>query len=369
MKIAIVHDWLVSYGGSERVLEQLLICYPQADIFTLIHKKGSQSQIIEDKNIKTSFMNNIKLDHKKLIALAPYAIEQFDLSGYDVVISNSFAVGQGVITAPDQLHISYMNRTMRYAWDRYHEDLREFRVDKGFRRLIAGIAYHYIRLWDYAAFQRPDIVVCNSEFSKRRIKKYYNISSRVMSPPVNLQEVEPSKSGEKYFVMIGRMVPLKGVNIAIEAFNLLNERLIIIGDGPKLKDYRSIAKSNVEFTGSIPNEQARSILSGACASICLSEEDFGIANAESIGLGVPVIAYPMGAVPEMLREGFNGILLKKPDAESLMKVIKGWGAQKFAPKSEIIMDSQKYSSDSFRKNFVALVNEGMDLKRLEGDIL
>lgn len=368
MKVAIVHDWLVSDGGSEKVLEQLLICYPQADIFTLIHKKGSQSQVIEERSIKTSFMNSIKLDHKKLIAFAPYAIEQFDLSDYDIVISNSFAVGQGVITRPDQLHVSYMNRTMRYAWDRYHEDLREFKVDRGVRRLIASVAYHYIRLWDYAAFQRPDIIICNSEFSRRRIKKYYNIDSKIISPPVNFEEVEPANVKGKYFVMIGRMVPLKGINIAIEAFNSLNERLIIIGDGPKLRDYQNNAKGNIEFTGSLSNEQTRSILSGACASICLSEEDFGIANAESIGLGVPVIAYTVGAAREMLHDGFNGVLLQEPDAGSLRKVVSDWEMQKFAPKLEIIQDSKKYSSENFRKKFVALVNEGVNLKKLEGDM-
>lgn len=369
MKIAIVHDWLVSYGGSEKVLEQLLICYPQADIFTLIHSKGSQSKIIEEKSIKTSFLNKIRLDHRKLIALAPYAVEQFDLSNYDVVISNSFAVGQGVITRPDQLHVSYMNRTMRYAWDRYHEDLREFKVDRGFRRLVAGMAYHYIRLWDYAAFQRPDVIICNSEFSKVRIKKYYNVDSKVINPPVSLAAAKPSKIPGKYFVMIGRMVPLKGVDIAIRAFNSLSDRLIVIGDGPNLVDYQNIAKNNIEFTGRLSNDETRSILSGACASICLSEEDFGIANAESIGLGIPVIAHAIGAAREMIQDGFNGVLLRERSAESLEGVIRNWEKQKFSSKMEMIRDSEKYSSENFRKKFIALIDESIKIKKFEGDML
>jgi glycosyltransferase involved in cell wall biosynthesis len=333
MKIALVHDYLVQYGGAERVLKCFTELFPDAPIYTLVYDKKIMHGVFEDKNIRTSFIQKMpfaKRQHRLFPQFMPMAIEQFDFSNYDVVLSDSSSFAKGIITNPETLHICYMHTPMRYAWD----DCQKYTSDFSFPDIIkkfVPFAMNYIRIWDRVSAERVDRFIANSNFVAKRIKKYYKKESVVIHPPVNTGDFSISQNREDYFLIIGRMLAYKKNDIAIKAFNKLGLKLKIIGRGPELKKLKRIAGSNIEFLGRIPDSELVGYYSKCRAFIFPQEEDFGIVAIEAMASGRPVIAYRGGDIPEHMEEGKTGIFFDNQTAEDIILAVKKFRDEDFDP--------------------------------------
>jgi len=305
-RIAIIHDWLVTYAGSERVLERLLAVFPDADVFSLIEfLPDSERGFLGGRPVQTSFLQSIpfaRRHYTKLLPLMPLAVEQFDLSDYDIVISSSHCVAKGVLTGPNQLHVSYVHSPMRYAWDLQHEYLRNSRVGGGPLGLPTRWLLHKLRMWDVQSANSVDAFAANSQFIARRIHKVYRREARVIHPPVDLEQFTPEGPKEDFYVTASRLVPYKRVRLLVEAFNRMpSRRLVVIGDGPDLGALRPIAGQNVSLVGHKPGHELRSYLQRARAFVFAGLEDFGIALVEAQACGTPVVAFGRGGALETVR--------------------------------------------------------------------
>jgi O-antigen biosynthesis alpha-1,3-mannosyltransferase len=306
LRVAIVHDWLVTYAGSERVVEQLIALFPQADVFSLFDflPRGKRS-FLAGKKVTTSFLQRFPFARRKYPAylpLMPLAIEQFDLSGYDLVLSSSHCVAKGVLTGPDQLHISYVHTPMRYAWDAQHEYLAGAGLDRGLKGWCARWMLHKLRMWDVQSAHGVDSFVANSHFIARRIEKTYRRRARVIYPPVDTGAFSPGADREDYFVTASRLVPYKRVDLLVAAFaEMPGKRLVVIGDGAQSRSLRAGAPPNVEFTGYQDSGVLRAHLERAAAFLYAGREDFGIVLAEAQSAGCPVIAFGRGGAAEIVR--------------------------------------------------------------------
>lgn len=333
MKIALVHDYLVQYGGAERVLECFTELFPHAPIYTLVYDKKSMHGVFEGNNIKTSFLQKLpfsKKQHRLFPQFMPMAIEQFDFSAYDIVLSDSSSYAKGIITDPETLHICYMHTPMRYAWD----DCQKYTSDFNFPRIIKKLvpfAMNYIRLWDRVSAERIDRIIANSNFVAKRIKKYYKKDSVVIHPPVNVDHFYVSEKKEDYFLMVGRLLVYKRHDIAIRAFNKLGLKLKIIGRGPELKRLKKMAKPNIEFLGRVPDEELAGYYAKCQAFIFPQEEDFGIVAIEAMASGSPVIAFRGGDIPEHLEEGKTGIFFERQVPADIIGAIEKFSNLKFDP--------------------------------------
>lgn len=306
MKIAIVHDWLTVYAGAERCLEQMLVCFPEADLFSIVDFLPDEERgFLQGKRPETSFIQNLpfaKVKYRSYLPLMPLAIEQFDLSNYDVVLSSSHAVSKGVLIGPDQLHISYIHSPIRYAWDLQFQYLAEAGLQRGFRSLIARYLLHRLRIWDSRTAAGVDFFVANSNFVARRVLKTYRRSSSVIAPPVDIEHYVPSAAKEDFYVTASRMAPYKKIPMIIEAFaKMPDKKLVVIGTGPEWERCKSIATSNVQLLGWQPNDLLRDHIQRAKGFVFAAEEDFGIAPLEAQASGTPVIAYGRGGAKETLR--------------------------------------------------------------------
>jgi glycosyltransferase involved in cell wall biosynthesis len=307
MKLAIVHDWLVTYAGAERVLEQMLAAYPDADLFSLIDfVPEAERGFLGHRQVRTSFLQRIpgmRHGYRRFLPLMPLAIEQLDLSGYDLVLSSSYAVAKGVLTGPDQLHVCFCHSPMRYAWDLQHQYLRETGLDRGVRGALARWMLHRIRLWDVRTANGVDDFIAVSRFVARRIWKAYRREATVIYPPVDIEGFTPGETRETFYVTASRMVPYKRIDLVVEAFAAMPERtLIVIGDGPESRRIRAKGGSNVSFLGQQPFEVLRDHLRKARAFVFAAEEDFGIAALEAQACGTPVIAYARGGAAETIQD-------------------------------------------------------------------
>ena len=329
MKVALVHDYLVQNGGAERVLEVLVELFPTAPIYTLLYDKELMQGKFADKVIKTSFLQKFpfaRTKHRLFPPLMPLAIEQFDLSSYDLVISDSSSYAKGAITSPETLHICYMHTPMRYAWD----DCQKYTSDFGFPKLVKWLVPFFmnpIRIWDRASSVRPDVLIANSRFVADRIQKYYHRTAEVIHPPVAVKRFQPSLEmskeipGEPYFLMVGRLIAYKRHDIAIEAFNELGLPLKIIGRGPELERLKKLAGPNIEFLGRIDDEELPAFYQAAEAFVFPQEEDFGIVAIEALASGSPLISYRGGDIPEHMQEGVHGVFFQEQTKESLKEAV------------------------------------------------
>lgn len=306
LKIAIVHEWFVTYAGSERVVEQILNLFPNADLFAVVDfLNDSQRGFIQNKPVKTTFIQRLpfaKAKFRQYLPLMPLAIEQLDLSAYDLIISSSHAVAKGVLTAPHQLHISYVHSPIRYAWDLQHQYLKESNLERGIKSWIARWILHQIRIWDTRTANGVDLFVSNSEFIARRIHKVYRRSATVIYPPVDLQNYTLCKQKQEFYLTASRLVPYKRIDLIVEAFSQMSDRsLIVIGDGEQMAKIRAKASSNIKFLGHLEPEALREYMQKARAFVFAAEEDFGITPVEAQACGTPVIAYGRGGVCESVR--------------------------------------------------------------------
>ena len=336
MKIALVHDYLVQYGGAERVLECFTEIWPYAPIYTLIYDEEKTHGIFKNKRIYTSFLQNFpysRKNHRIFPPLMPPAIEQFDLSQYDIVLSDSSSYAKGVITPPETLHICYCHTPMRYAWDDCQKYIEEFGFP-GFVKKFIPFLMNYIRVWDRMSADRPDEYIANSKFVAGRIRKYYRKNSTVINPPIDIQKFRLDEKKENYFLMVGRLMTYKRFDIVIEAFNRLKWPLKIIGgQGPDKKRLMKMARSNIEFTGRLSDEDLAKTYARAKAFIFPQEEDFGIVAIEALASGKPIIAFRGGDIVEHVQEGQEGLFFDEQTPEALVEVLQKFNSENF--------DSQK----------------------------
>ncbi|RYF09452.1 MAG: glycosyltransferase family 4 protein, partial [Oxalobacteraceae bacterium] len=303
MKVAIVHDWMTLKGGGETCVEQLMDLYPQADLFCVVEfLPENERGFLEGRKLTTSFIQRLpgaRKHYRSYLALMPVAVEQLDVTGYDLVISTNSAVAKGVITGPDQVHIAYTFSPIRYAWDLQETYLRESGITRGLKNIIARAVLHYLRIWDTRTANGVDHFVAISHFIGRRIRKAYGRNSTVIYPPVNLDRFTPSGAREDFYVTMSRMVPYKRIPLIVEAFRSMPDRhLIVIGDGPDMESARKLAGPNVTLMGKQPDAVVVSHLQRAKAFLFAAEEDFGIAPLEAQACGTPVIAFGKGAALE-----------------------------------------------------------------------
>ena len=333
MKVAIVHDWLVTYAGSERVVEQLLGIYPDADLFALFDfLPAADRDFLGEKLPCTSFLQNAPLIRKKYpryLPLMPLAIEQFDLSAYDLVISSSHCVAKGVLTGPDQLHVCYSHSPMRYAWDLQHEYLRGANLEHGLKGWLARWMLHKLRLWDVRTANGVDAFAANSQFIARRLQKTYRRPAAVIYPPVDVDAFSLRHEKDEFYLTASRLVPYKRVDLLVQAFTQMPEkRLVVIGEGPEFTRLRALAGPNVRLLGFQEREVLRDYMERAKAFLFASQEDFGIVLVEAQACGTPVIAFGKGGALETVcgreRENPTGMFFAEQTAGSVAQAVKSF---------------------------------------------
>jgi glycosyltransferase involved in cell wall biosynthesis len=332
MKVAVIHDWLVTYAGAERVLEQILNVYPDADIFTLVDFLApGKRDFLKGRPVKTSFIQRLpfaKTRYRQYLPFMPLAIEQLDVTGYDLVISSSHAVAKGVITGPNQRHICYCHTPVRYAWDLQHQYLRESGLERGLKGMLARMILHYIRIWDARTSNGVDEFVANSGYIAKRIWKAYRREAAVIYPPVEIDYYLP-KSGarEEFYLTASRMVPYKKMDMIVEAFaSMPGKRLVVIGDGPDYEKVKAKTGPNTSLIGYQGRESLRDLLQRARAFVFAAEEDFGIVPVEAQACGTPVIAFNRGGALETVR-GLDsseptGVFFNEQTPQSLVSAVE-----------------------------------------------
>jgi len=352
LKIAIVHDWLVTYAGAERVLEQMIKIYPEADLYSLINfLPSNQRGFIMNKHVTTSFVQKLpfaKKHYRQYLPLMPLAVEQFDLSDYEIVLSSSHAVAKGVITGPEQLHISYVHSPIRYAWDLQHQYLKESGLDKGLKGWVARWILHKIRQWDSRTSNGVDHFLANSRFIAKRIMKVYRRESTVIYPPVDAEFFIFNEKKEDFYLTASRMVPYKKIDLIVEAFSQMpDKKLVVIGDGPDFNKIKSLSGKNIEILGFQPSDVLREYMQRARAFIFAAEEDFGITPIEAQACGTPVIAYGKGGILETIKgledEFPTGLFFDQQNVDSIKKTI-----QLFEKEYESKIDPRKCRENSMR---------------------
>lgn len=368
LKTAIVHDWLVTYAGSERCVESFTNIWQDADLFTLVDFLDDEERkiILKEKEASTSFIQNLPFAKNKFrsyISLFPYAIEQFDLSRYDLIISSSHAVAKGVLTHQNQLHICYCHTPIRYAWDFYYQYLQNSGLDKGIKGIILKQILHKIRIWDVVSANRVDYFIANSNYIAKRIKKIYNRESHVINPPVDIEKFSCCYEKENYFLAASRMVPYKKMDLIVEAFNKMpDKKLIVIGDGEDFEKIKSNASRNIEFLGYQKSEDLRKYMQKAKAFVFAAEEDFGITVVEAMSCGTPVIALNKGGTAETVEHEKTGILFNNQTADDIKDAVNLFERKEnlFEP-GKLNESVKKYSRDQFEKNIKQFVESKLEL--------
>ncbi|HBQ7793538.1 TPA: glycosyltransferase family 4 protein [Klebsiella pneumoniae] len=365
--MALTADWLVSYAGAERVIKELIDLYPNLDLFSVVDFLSDESRThFQGKRATTTFIQRLpkaETSYQKYLPLMPVAIEQLDVSAYDIVLSSSHAVAKGVLTGPDQMHISYVHSPIRYAWDLQHQYLREAKLDKGLKGIIAKYLLHKIRLWDYRTANGVNHFIANSHFIARRIKKVYGRNADVIYPPVDVRRFILNENKEDYYVTASRLVPYKRMDLIVDAFAAMpNKKLIVIGDGSEMSKIKSKATTNVEILGFQPNEIMRDYMKNAKAFVFAAAEDFGITPVEAQACGTPVIAFGKGGSLETIRPyGVNkptGVFFAEQTVPSLIDAINLFENifDKITPEN-CRENALRFSVDIFKDTFSKYIDE------------
>lgn len=379
IKVAVIHDWLPVIAGGEKVLEQILKVFPGADVYTLFDfLNDEQRSIFGTSKINTSYLNKlpkVKKYYRKILPLCPQAIEHFDLSEYDLIISSSHAVAKGVITGANQTHISYVHTPSRYAWDLMHQYLKESGMDKGIKNLVAEYLLHKFRIWDYRTANGVDVFIANSNFIKKRIWKVYRREAEVIYPPVNIDLFSFHEQKEDFYMTASRMVPYKRIDLIAQAFTKLPDlKLKIIGDGPEMNKIRKIAETapNIELMGYQENTVLRDHMQRAKAFIFAAEEDFGIVPVEAQACGTPVIAYGAGGALETVidysksSQSGTGLFFKEQTENSLVETIQKFEKihSKISPQN-CRLNAETFSPDIFKEKLNELVKKTIQSSRAQ----
>ncbi|MFQ5894543.1 MAG: glycosyltransferase [Nitrospinota bacterium] len=377
MRVALIHDWLTGMRGGERVLEVLCELFPGAEIFTLVHREGSVSPAIEAHPIHTSFLQRLpaaRRHYRRYLPLMPLAVEQFDLRGFDLVISSSHCVAKGALTRPETPHLCYLHTPMRYAWSGYHDYFGEGRLGPVGRLLVPPLI-HYLRLWDAASVHRVDAFCAISEAVARRVQRYYGRQCQVIHPFVDLSRFEREEEPEGYYLLVAAMVPYKRTDLALAAFRRLGSPLKVVGTGPEMRRLQRDAPSNAEFLGWQSDEALASLYARARALIFPGEEDFGIVPLEAMAAGRPVVAFGRGGALETVvgldgagEEPPTGLFFGEQTPESLAAAVRRFEEVEgcFSP-AACRARARRFSRESFRAALAAWVEEAAERHRRSVD--
>lgn len=364
MKVAIVQEWLVTVGGSDKVVKAILDVFPDADIYTLVAKKEVCDELgIPWEKVHTSFIQKMPLGtkkHRAYLPLFPFAIEQFDLRGYDIVISSSHCVAKGVLTKADQLHICYCHSPIRYCWDMYNEYLEESHLDKGFKSWLVRLMLHPIRLFDAIAESRVDYYISNSDYVGQRIRKTYRRKATTIHPNIDISNFELCNDKQEYYLASSRLVAYKKIDTIIEAFNQMpDKKLVVIGGGPNLEAYRKLAMDNVTVMGYQPFDVLKDKMQHAKAFVFAADEDFGMIPIEAQSCGTPVIAYGHGGSLETVNGGKTGLFFYEQTPEAIVEAVnrfEAMGSQPFAP-ADCRQWAEGFSEERFKREIKEFVEE------------
>ncbi len=360
--LAIVNEWLNVYGGSERLLAEILALHPQAKLHALIlNAHNLRGTPLEGRAVTTTFLQKIpRVEdlYRGLLPLMPLAIESLDVRGYPVVLSISHAVAHGVKTTRDQIHISYVCTPMRYAWHLQDDYLRLHRLDKPLLGLAARVTLGLLRRWDASAAARADRLFAISHWTAQRIRDAWGREARVIHPPVDIERFDPTQDREDFYLVVSRLVPYKMTALVVEAFNCLDLPLIIVGDGPEMPRLKRLARENVKLLGHQSDEVVADLMSRAKAFVHMAVEDFGIAMVEAQAAGCPVIGFASGGAAEIVRDGETGALVPAQSVEALVETVTGfrsrakrWDAQ------AVRANSSRFSRARFREEFESVMKE------------
>lgn len=358
MRVALVHDWLTVYGGAERVLLELQRCFPQAPVYTAVYTPDSLPPAFREMDIRPSFIQRIPglaRRHRLSLPLLPLAFESFDLSAYDLVISSSHACAKGVITGPETRHISYIHTPLRYAWDLSHSYLQQ--ELPRWQRPLAHPLLHYLRLWDQLSAQRIDTLLCNSHFVQRRIQKYYHREAQVLYPPVDVPATAPLRDPQDFFLVAGRQVSYKRVDLVVETFARLNWPLKVVGDGPEHQRLRRLAGPRTTFLGAVSRPELETLYCQARAMVFAPLEDFGIMPVEAQAFGCPVIAFGRGGACETVRDGETGLFFDAQTPQSLQAALERFVACEGDFKPErLYAQAQRFAAAHFVAGLQAVLS-------------
>lgn len=366
-RIAVVHDWLIDFAGAERVLAEILRCFPHADLFALLDRMPEAERApLGGRRARTTFLQSMPgvVSHLRYyLPLMPLAIEQLDLDGYDLVISSSHAVAKGVIVPPDALHLCYIYSPMRYAWDQQFTYLRGERMERGASGLLLRWILHRLRLWDHRSAAGVDRFVADSRFVARRVLKAYRRNADVIYPPVDTGSFVPGAAREERYVTVSRLMPYKRVDLLVEAFAAMPERrLTVIGGGPEYARLKAAAPPNVEMAGHLTAGSVREQVQKAQAFLFAAVEDFGIAPVEALACGTPVIALRRGGTAETVAgldaEHPTGVFFEEQSAAAIVAAVRDFEANRHRVSAETCRrSSERFSAERFRAEFSAYVGQ------------
>lgn len=359
MKTAVVCDWIIDVGGAEKVLKTVFDMF-NPDIYTLFAKPDSLDKLGIPKNkVYTSSLNKlpaVEKYYRNLLPFFPYLIEQFNLKNYDLVISLSHAVAKSVITNQNQLHVCYIYTPMRYIYDLYFDYLEDHNI-KGLKGVLIKYLLHKIRIWDYTTKDRPDVYISISNTVAGRVKKFYGKDSFVVYPPVNTSDFELCRHKEDYYITVSRLVPYKKVDVIVEAFSRMpDKKLVVVGDGPQMRQIKQVAGKNIQITGHLPFEEKKQLLQKAKGFVFCAYEDFGIAPVEAMACGTPVIAYSKGGSSETVVECETGLFFYQQTPEAIIEAVETF--ERFYGKFDPVLIRQhslKFDVNVFKTRFKSLV--------------
>lgn len=355
MRTAIVHYWLVTWRGGEQVLKVLSDMFPEADIYTHVAVPELLAKMLPNRNVYTTFINDMPFSkrlYQRYLPLMPLALEQLDLSKYDLVISSESGPAKGVIVSPYATHICYCHSPMRYVWDQYHAYREEM---SALTRLLSAPLFHYVRNCDQLAALRVDRFVANSQFVAKRIEKYYRRSAHVVHPPVAVSDFDASQRSEEFYLWVGQLVKYKRPDIAVRAFNALNKKLIVIGDGPLFNFLKRSANRNVTLMGRQPFDVIRDHYARCRAVIFPGVEDFGIVPVEAMASGKPVIAFNYGGASETVVNEVTGLFFDSQTTEGLVNAVKRFERCADFDSETIRKHAESYSTPKFIEKFRAVL--------------
>ena len=332
MKVALIHEWLTTLGGSERVVLTLSKIFPGAPVFTSVYDRDRLPAEFHGLDVRPSFLQRIPgavKKHQALLPLMPMAFEQHDLRGYDLIVSSHHACAKGVITDANALHLSYVHTPMRYAWDLTHEYQATL---SPLKRALAAPLLHYMRAWDVTSSWRVDHYMANSKLVAERIAKHYRRPATVIHPPIRVADFTVGAQ-EDHYLVVSRLVPYKRIDLAVEAANRTGAKLRVVGDGPLYRELRAMAKPNVQFLGNLSDAEVRAEYAKARAFLFPGFEDFGLTPLEAMASGMPVIAYGRGGALETVVDGITGVFFGEQTAESLVQAMGRFEQLEFSPEA------------------------------------
>ncbi len=362
MKVALVQDWLTELGGAEKVFKEISMLYPDADVYTLVYNDAVLDKLnIKQEKVTASFIQKLPFGKKKYRNYLPFfikAIESFDLSDYDLIISSSYSVAKGVLCHSDQTHICYCHSPVRYAWDLYHQYMREAGIKNRPKAWLIKKQLRKLRLWDVMSANRVDHFISNSDFIKARIAKVYRREATTIYPPVSVNQFKLQTTKHDFFITCSRLVPYKKIDLIVKTFaQLPNQRLKVIGTGPDMAKIKALAGANVEILGYQTDEVLRSEMANAKAFIFAAKEDFGIVPLEAQACGTPVVAFGEGGALETVVEGETGCFFYEQTTEALKHALQRFETIKTTLDPQKIQNhAHKFDVNRFKQELNDFIN-------------